>query len=424
MDNNAVDIQKEIERLNRGIKVSDKGKGLPYVFISYKSHDRIKMLSIVHRLNTVYGLRVYYDKEFSVNNELWVTQMEQNMSSALCYGMLVFLTKQYYMSYAACMEMMHSQTVSCLSKRRRNEEEYLTLVPVNLEPIPHFTDTELDTDTGLPHNNNSPTTEKEAFLNYYCEISDRLKLNYYKPNRNEYPLTVKSCYGIIRMIYEYANVNENRYYQSTFDSFCNTLAENIHNSVYKTDENGNILSVFDEAVYQKAISRFRQSGNVSAFAEEATAEKTDIEKAQTKSSENDHTAYWSEFMEFAFKDPAFAGTFRSRRPSSDQTMNFSIGTAQCRITVSRSLRKKVLSCELQIPDNKSLFEQLSARKNELEKQAGTAFEWRSSPEKKSSSITLTCSFAGAWDNDKDRQFKWLTDMMLLIHRVFVRDRIL
>lgn len=422
--NNDIIEREEIERLNNAVKVSDKSKGLPYVFISYKSHDRLLMLRIVHRLNTVYGLRVYYDKEFSVNNELWVTQMEQNMSSALCYGMLAFFTKKYYMSYAACMEMMYSQTDSCLSKRHRNEEEYMTLVPVNLEPSPHFTDVELDQDTGLPHNNTNPTTEKDAFLTYYSEIANRLKLNYYKPNRKEYPLTVKSCLGIIKMIYEYANVNENRYYESTFDSFCNTLAENIHNSVYKTDENGQILSVFDEAVYHQAISRFRQSGDVTAMENVPSVPAPVTTEEQQNPTANIHETYWGAFMAYAFEKPDFAAVFRRRRPSSDQTMNFSVGSSQCRITVSRSRRKKSLSCELQIPDNKPLFEHIFAQKETFEQQAGTPFEWRSSPEKKSCSIALVRSFAEAWDNDSAVQFEWLSDTMLMMQKLFVKEELI
>jgi hypothetical protein len=44
----------------------------PYMFISYKSDDRLMMLKIVHRLHTVYGLRVYYDKDFDVKNDFWL----------------------------------------------------------------------------------------------------------------------------------------------------------------------------------------------------------------------------------------------------------------------------------------------------------------------------------------------------------------
>ena len=253
----------EIRKLNSEIKVTTKDDKEPYMFISYKSDDRLMMLKIVHRLHTVYGLRVYYDKDFDVKNDLWVKQMENNMSSAKCYGMLAFFTKKYYMSYATCMEMMNSQTSQCYMTRKENQKEYLPIVPVNLEPRPIFGDEELDMDTGLQHDNREPNPEKSVFLEYYRELeeSKRINLTYYKPQRSSFPLTVKDCSAIIKKIYDNANVNQNRFYQSDFDTFCNNLAKSIHSSIYKgmKKNKASVISVFDEEKYNKAIAGFKQT---------------------------------------------------------------------------------------------------------------------------------------------------------------------
>ncbi len=253
--------EAEIRKLNSDIKVTTSDDKEPYIFISYKSDDRLMMLRIVHRLHKVYGLRVYYDKDFDVKNDLWVDQMEANISSAKCYGMMAFLTKKYYMSYATCMEMMISQTSSCCMKRQKEtEKEYLPIVPVNLEPMPVFSDEELDMDTGLQQDNRDPNAEKRAFLDYYEELSraNRMGLTYYKPQRSSFPLKVKNCADIIQKIYDFVHINANKYYESNFDSFCNTIAENIHSSIHK---GANSMSVFDEEKYNKAISSFTQTAS-------------------------------------------------------------------------------------------------------------------------------------------------------------------
>lgn len=399
--------ERIINKLNGEVITTDKNSGEPYVFISYKSDDRLIMLKIIHKLNTVYGLRVYYDKEFAVNNELWVEQMEDNMSSAKCYGMLLFLSKKYFMSYAACMEMMHSQTSHCFMKRRKQENEYLPLVPVNLVPWPIFSDDELDKDTGLQHDKiMNVNAEKEAFINYYEELSKRIGLNYYRTSKKSCRFTVKDCSSIIKSVYDFANINENRYYESTFESFCNTLAENIHNSVYKIDEKGDRNSVFDEDKYRKAIGSFHSNTNV------FEKNKSDIAVEQPVI-ESDDSSFWSDFMDYAFKYDEFSAEFRKRNPSKDRTMNFSIGTARCRINAVRG--KRTLSCGIQIPNDKELFNKLYAQMEAIEEQTGFGINWKSEKERKSSCIEVSHIIEAG--ETLEEQFEWLKNTMLIMKKV-------
>lgn len=405
--------KKLIDKLNGEITVTDRTKQQPYVFISYKSDDRLSMLRIVHRLNTLYGLRVYYDKEFAVNNELWVDQMEANMSSAHCYGMLIFLTKKYYMSYAPCMEMMHSHTSRCLKMRRRGEKEYLPLVPINLEKIPVFSDIELDSDTGLQQSNmqGSINAEKRSFLRYYEQLRRLIPgFDHYIPENNSCCLTVEACSGIINDIIDFANINENRFYESSFDSFCNTIAENIHNSVYKTDAEGRRVSVFDEEKYENTIKSFRSGSN-------AEPEPSAVpEKSGKAVACNDHQSYWQGFMDYAFGDEAFAQAFRKRNPSKDQTMNFSVGTSRCHITAARSIRRNSVSCELSIPDDKELFGSLKNDISLVSESSVRGYEWSSPPDKKMSSIRNTAVFS---DGGTQEQYEWLKNEMLYLKQCLV-----
>lgn len=409
---------REIERLNREITVTDLNSQKPYVFISYKSDDRLQMLRIVHRLNTVYGLRVYYDKAFAVNNELWITQMEQNMSSAFCYGMLLFLTKKYYRSYAACMEVMHSHTSKCLKKRRKEEKEYLPLVPINLERAPSFSDEELDSDTGLLQSNEQNlNAEKVAFLRYYKQLEKTIPgFNYYVYDNNSSVLTVEDCSEMIKAVYEYANINDNRFYESSFDSFCNTIAENIHNSVYKIFEN-NRITVFDDEKYHRAIQSFDSGQRPAVPAPQPVSVKPAVtagaqDPYETSNTEPvDNELFWKEFMEYAFRDESFAAQFRRRNPSKDQTMNFSTGTSQCKIIASRRKRDNSIGCELYFPKEKELFNKLYDMRLQIEADTGTAFEWISQPDKKSSYIMLSQVFSSGGAAGK---YVWLKEKMLLM----------
>lgn len=101
----------------------------PYVFISYKSDDwPVALTTIVYELQTRYGLRVYFDRDFDEKNALWTEEFQKAMGSPKCKAVLVFLSKNYCASYATLMELMYSQTKICMVNRVRKP-----LVPIIID---------------------------------------------------------------------------------------------------------------------------------------------------------------------------------------------------------------------------------------------------------------------------------------------------
>lgn len=140
--------------------------------------------------------------------------------------------------------------------------------------------------------------------------------------------------------------------------------------------------------------------------------KEENSQMEDDSKKSDISLFWSDFMAYAFRYDEFSSEFRRRDPSRDRTMNFSIGTSRCRITVYKGI--KTLSCGIQIPDDKGFFNELYSQKEEIEDQVGSGMNWRSEAGKKSSSIEIL--YKPDKEDDFDGQFEWLKDTMLSVKR--------
>lgn len=113
------------------IKITTQDDGADFLFVSYKSQNRAQMEEIVATLQQRYGLRVYYDKKFEVENLSWIKLMPQQLSSEYCKGMLVFGSSQYICSYACLMELLYFKTVDTLDL----EERPKPIIPIVLDPV-------------------------------------------------------------------------------------------------------------------------------------------------------------------------------------------------------------------------------------------------------------------------------------------------
>lgn len=105
------------ELVHKGYVV-DRNKEKDYVFISYSSKDWKPVLyDIVYDVCTKKGLRVYFDTQFDVGCDSWLTQFQNNMNDEHCKAVLAFISPNYATSYATLMELMLSQE-SRISKRK------------------------------------------------------------------------------------------------------------------------------------------------------------------------------------------------------------------------------------------------------------------------------------------------------------------
>ncbi|PAF46904.1 hypothetical protein BKH46_05525 [Helicobacter sp. 12S02634-8] len=122
--------------------------------------------------------------------------------------------------------------------------------------------------------------------------------------------------------------------------------------------------------------------------------------------------YWVAFEDYAFKNPQFAKNFNRRKPSTDQWMNFSVGSSAYHIAVSQIQKRDELVVELYINEDKELFNSLLQNKDDIEAAAGFSFDWRELPEKKASRIVVQKSVALSNKSKWSEQFEWLVDVML------------
>lgn len=102
-----------IKELIDGGYICDCNDGKDYVFISYSSLNWKKVLyEIVYKTCKKYGLRVYFDTNFDVGSNTWITQFQDNMDDDRCKAVLAFISPEYYSSYATLMELMESQSLN------------------------------------------------------------------------------------------------------------------------------------------------------------------------------------------------------------------------------------------------------------------------------------------------------------------------
>lgn len=142
----------------RDLVVTNCESGKDYVFISYRGNNWKKVLTeIVYKLQTEYGLRVYFDKEFASETNIWIEQFIKNMDSSHCKAFLCFFDKEYVTSYATLLELMHAMNP------RSKLKEYI--FPVSF-PIDWSALDKCDWNTGLGMedlDNPCWSEEKKAF---------------------------------------------------------------------------------------------------------------------------------------------------------------------------------------------------------------------------------------------------------------------
>ena len=93
----------------RELTVTNCDSGKDYVFISYRGNSWKPVLTdVVYKLQKKYKLRIYFDKEFASETNIWIEQFIKNMDSPRCKACLCFFDEGYVTSYATLLELMHA----------------------------------------------------------------------------------------------------------------------------------------------------------------------------------------------------------------------------------------------------------------------------------------------------------------------------
>lgn len=106
------------------------------------------------------------------------------------------------------------------------------------------------------------------------------------------------------------------------------------------------------------------------------------------------------------------------KPYPQNWMNVPIGSGEAWVAMTLSSREGEFGVELYIGDNKALYEQLAARKDEIEKDLGQAARWMALPGKKASRVKVAKAGDFGQRGDWENWFQWLLANAEKFHSVF------
>ena len=114
--------------------------------------------------------------------------------------------------------------------------------------------------------------------------------------------------------------------------------------------------------------------------------------------------FWTQFKEYAQQHQT---NLHVQKPYPAHWTNISVGSSQATVSLTIQSQKGEFGTELYIQDNKELYEQLLARKNDIESELGETLVWMALPGKKASRIKAIT--IGDLDNKSgwDGYFEWL-----------------
>ncbi len=138
----------------KDLTVTSCESGEEYVFISYRGSSWKKVLTkIVYRLQQQYHLRIYFDKNFASETNVWIEQFTRNMDSKNCKAFLCFFDEGYVTSYATLLELMHAMN----PQSKLSKSIYAINFPIDWDKLD---ESDYSTGLGVPEPDN-PAWGKE-----------------------------------------------------------------------------------------------------------------------------------------------------------------------------------------------------------------------------------------------------------------------
>lgn len=128
--------------------------------------------------------------------------------------------------------------------------------------------------------------------------------------------------------------------------------------------------------------------------------------------------YWMAFNEYAFQKQNYSKNFGKRKPSTDHWMTLSIGSSAANLNILQLRKDKQIGIEINIHDDKDLYNFLYSKKENIETDAGLEFDWRELPDKKASRIVIFCNADLENKNYWASQFDWIIDTSLRMKKAF------
>jgi hypothetical protein len=114
--------------------------------------------------------------------------------------------------------------------------------------------------------------------------------------------------------------------------------------------------------------------------------------------------YWTAFKTFLHERQS---KLRPQKPTRDHWYSFGIGTSRARIHALLIRRDNQIAVDLNINDDKKLFNDLLLRRRDIELEIGAPLDWREMPDKRASRVVLVRPCNPDNEADWPQQFAWL-----------------
>ena len=147
----------------------------------------------------------------------------------------------------------------------------------------------------------------------------------------------------------------------------------------------------------------------------ARAVKSSVVNGEVSDTKLTQLEYWDAFKNYARQHNT---TLRFQKSYPQHWTNISIGSSECNISLTINTRDNAIACELYISNNKELYQQLYARKAEIEQSLNENLEWMELPDRKASRIKISFSGDVLNRSDWDRQFEWMKEKAESFKKVF------
>ena len=205
----------------RELTVTNCNSGKDYVFISYRGNSwKTVLTDIVYKLQKEYKLRIYFDKEFASETNIWIEQFIKNMDSSHCKACLCFFDEGYVTSYATLLELMHAMN----PRSKLGDSIFPISFPINWRGLDSA-----DWDTGLgvmDPDNPGWEEEKRTFEREFNSIKKRYPAveDYYYEGAVLRGCDCKDIMAIIQPKNKRDYADEDAYYKQAYEGFMKAIA--------------------------------------------------------------------------------------------------------------------------------------------------------------------------------------------------------
>lgn len=133
--------------------------------------------------------------------------------------------------------------------------------------------------------------------------------------------------------------------------------------------------------------------------------------------------FWQAFADYAENDVEYSKVFNKRTARPQHWYSLPMGSKKYHLSLTCDTLKKEVSIQVYIGNNKEIFDNFYANKDEIENKVGLEFEWQRLENAKASRIK-TVQKCNAENRDEwEKTFRWFCKYAPIIRKVFQKYRV-